>query len=382
MDICHKNESMKLVEQLKTCMHRLYNGKLNIENSQGKVWSLYYQFGQIVWATEGTDPYHRWIRNIKQNVPTLDINQIEYNERFMLLDYWDYLLFVELYQDNLIRSEQMNKIVVNTIKEILFDLYQQVNFSTFTYQLKPEVFLDIIILSTSTRMLLKQIQEEWNNWILAGLFSISPYLSPLLIKPDYLRQDASILIYKNSLYGNDSLRDIATKVNQNVLTIARSLLPYIDEGIIELKELTDLPIPFNKSVHKRKVPLIACIDDNYQFCKFLERIITYHGMRFIAIQDPIQALPTLTENKPDLIFMNLMMPVINGYELCAQLRCCSLGTKTPIIILTESDDSSLQQSSMIHGATEFMNKSVRTEEILVTMNKYLETTMSVESIAV
>ncbi|MEB3215197.1 MAG: hypothetical protein VKN72_02915 [Nostocales cyanobacterium 94392] len=53
-----------------------------------------------------------------------------------------------------------------------------------------------------------------------------------------------------------------------------------------------------------KTPIIACIDDSLQVCQTLESIITSNGMKFIKIQDAIQALPILIENKPDLIFLD------------------------------------------------------------------------------
>ncbi|MFM2064995.1 MAG: hypothetical protein RLZZ507_4666 [Cyanobacteriota bacterium] len=374
---------MKLIEQFQICTQLRYNGKLNIKNSQGKTWSLYYQFGQLVWATGGTHPYRRWQRNINQTVPGLDINQIKYDSKIISLDYCDYLLLLQLYKDEFIQSAQLKTIVVNTIREILFDIYQQVNFSTFTFERKPEIVLDIIILSTSTRMLLKQTQEDWNNWIVAGMSSISPHLSPVIIRPEHLRQEVSSVVYKNFdrlMNGKYTLCDLAIKMNQNVLDLIRSLIPYFRQGIIALREVPDLPLPFNgsKSKSKGKEPLVACVDDSPQFCKLLEHIITSHGLNFISIQDPVQALPTLIQNKPELIILDLIMPTINGHELCAQLRCTSIFAKTPIVILTESNGVFDQARSKVYGATDFITKSVASDKILVTINKHLGTDLPVE----
>ncbi|MBD2294690.1 response regulator [Anabaena sphaerica FACHB-251] len=389
MNISEKQESMKLIEQFQICTQLRYNGRLDIKNSQGKVWSLYYQFGQLVWATGGTHPYRRWMRNINQNFPGIDINKVKNDSTVKSIDFWDYLLLFELYKNNVIQSEQLKKIVVNTIKEILFDIYQQGKSSTFTFERKPEIVLDITILSTSTRMLLKQTQEEWNNWIIAGMSSISPHLSPVVIRPEHLRQAVSAVVYKNFerlMNGNYTLCDLAIKMNQNVLALTRSLVPYIRQGIMELREVPDLPLLFNSLTHndagklksKSKVPLVACVDDSLHFCKLLEQIITSNGMRFTSIQDPVQALPNLIQKKPDLIFLDLIMPTVNGHELCAQLRCSSIFAKTPIVILTGSDGVFDQARSKVYGATDFINKSVASDKVLVTINKHLGMTLPAE----
>ena len=67
-------------------------------------------------------------------------------------------------------------------------------------------------------------------------------------------------------------------------------------------------------------PLIACIDDSPQVCKILEQIITQQGYRCVSINESLQAVPSLIKAVPDFIFLDIGMPIANGYEICSQLR--------------------------------------------------------------
>jgi chemotaxis family two-component system response regulator PixG len=156
-------------------------------------------------------------------------------------------------------------------------------------------------------------------WSQAGLANFSPNLAPVLRRPEELQKMVSPAVYKNFvtfINGKSTLRELAIKMNQNVLPITRSLLPYILKGIIELVEVSDIPLTITESNNNRptsppqkpNIPLVACVDDSPLVCEMLEEIITSHGLRFLKIQDAIQALPTLIQNKPDLIFLDLVMP--------------------------------------------------------------------------
>jgi chemotaxis family two-component system response regulator PixG len=119
-------------------------------------------------------------------------------------------------------------------------------------------------------------------------------------------------------------------------------------------------------------PLIACVDDSPQVCQMLEQILVPQGLRFIKIQDPVQALPILIENKPDLIFLDLVMPVASGYEICAQLRRISVFANTPVIILTGSDGLFDRVRAKVVGSTDFITKPVVADKVLGVIRKYIQ----------
>ena len=67
-------------------------------------------------------------------------------------------------------------------------------------------------------------------------------------------------------------------------------------------------------------PLVACIDDNHQQCEILGEMLQDHGYNFLPIMNETEALPLLITMVPSIIFLDLLMPIVNGYELCAQIR--------------------------------------------------------------
>jgi chemotaxis family two-component system response regulator PixG len=183
--------------------------------------------------------------------------------------------------------------------------------------------------------------------------------------------------------GKHSLWDLSVRMQQNVLSITYWLLPLIQQGITEFVEVPDLPLPLMKSqskfsevphIKKLNTPLIACVDDSSQICEILEEVVTSHGMRFLKIEDSAQALPLLIQNKPDFIFLDLIMPVVNGYELCRHLRRTNVLAKTPIVMLTASDGAFDKVRSKLFGANDFINKPIDENVVMNIIHQYLSST--------
>ena len=379
--------SSELLDEFRTCTQIQYSGKLNIKSSKGHKWIFYYRLGRIVWATGGTHPFRRWRRHMTQHCPEIDIDQMQLNSKDLSTsnDYWDYKLLEVLHEKQKIKREHINSVVDKTIAELLFDLAQQAHFNQIQCDRINDVILEAPMSFTSADMSLKFMQDTWKHWSEAGLANFSPDLAPILRRPEQLQQMVSPAVYKNFvnlMNGKYTLRDLAVKMKQSPLPIARSLLPYVLKGIIELIQVPDLPFKIGDGQNKATVeeepeppsgPLIACVDDSPQVCQMLEQILVPQGLRFIKIQDPVQALPILIENKPDLIFLDLVMPVASGYEICAQLRRISVFANTPVIILTGSDGLFDRVRAKVVGSTDFITKPVVADKVMGVIRKYIQT---------
>jgi len=374
--------SNNIINEFKTCTQLQYNGQLNIRSAKGQNWSFYYRLGRIVWATGGNHPFRRWRRYMAQYCSQIDVDKMQFRQQDLAIDYWDYRLLEILYKRQKIQREQIQAIVEITITELLFDLAQHTDFVAVSCDRNPAIILETPMSFTSADLSVKQMQDSWKMWSEAGLANFSPDLAPVIRRPEQLQQQVSPSVYKNFvsfINGKQTLRDLAAKMKQNVLPVTRSLLPYILKGIIELIEIPDLPLSVtevnNNSVstqpNKSHIPLIACVDDSPQVCKMLEDIVTANGLRFIKIQDPVQALPTLIQNKPDLIFLDLIMPVASGYEICTQLRRVSAFANTPVIILTGNDGLLDRVRAKVVGSTDFVTKPVVADRVMSIIRKYL-----------
>ena len=95
------------------------------------------------------------------------------------------------------------------------------------------------------------------------------------------------------------------------------------------------------------------------------------GYRFVAINDSEDAIPALLERQPDLIFLDIVMPGVNGYDLCAQLRKYPEFKKTPIIFLTSNSGIIDRLRAKLVGSSDFLKKTVDADELLQKILEHL-----------
>ena len=86
-------------------------------------------------------------------------------------------------------------------------------------------------------------------------------------------------------------------------------------------------------------------------------------------KDAVAKIDTL---RPDLIFLDLVMPNANGYEICAQLRKLSHFRNTPIVILTGNDGIVDRVRAKLVGASDFLGKPIDAGIVLSVLRKHLK----------
>jgi chemotaxis family two-component system response regulator PixG len=103
----------------------------------------------------------------------------------------------------------------------------------------------------------------------------------------------------------------------------------------------------------------------------MEQVIRAAGFNFLSTTEGARAVPLFLTKKPDLIFLDLVMPDTNGYEICSQLRKISRFKETPIIILSGNDGLVDQVRARLLGATDFLSKPIEPFIILSVIRKHL-----------
>ena len=121
---------------------------------------------------------------------------------------------------------------------------------------------------------------------------------------------------------------------------------------------------------------ILIIEDNVVFRKMLTIRLEANGYQTSFAEDGLAGLEKAQKEKPDLIFLDLMLPKMDGHKVCRLLKFDKNVNHIPIIIFTSrdlDDDADLAEQC---GADAFMLKTTRPEVILEMMKKLLAEKMN------
>ncbi|HBB35329.1 MAG TPA: response regulator [Cyanobacteria bacterium UBA8803] len=385
--------ALKPVRFLKTLQRLQLSGQLVFSELKGQRWTFHLHLGNLIYATGGTHPVRRWQRNLTVHCPQIPAHRLALQHDLAGIDLtncWEYQLLCLWTQQQKITRQQASNIIHSIIVEVLFDVGQAMDV-TNQIQHQQDPSLSKPLASIDMGDAIARVQPFWEAWQDAQLAEYSPNLAPIIKQPEQLQKRRTAEVYQTLtklLDGKHSLRDLAVQRKRDVVEIARSLLPYLQLRWVELINIPDLPaptpirVPVSKPIpasvpqtpsrltHSAK-PLIACVDDSLWVRSTMERLIGAAGYRFIGLDNPLRAIPTLLAQKPDLIFLDLVMPNVNGYEICTQLRKLSCFRNTPIVILTGKNSTADRLRSKFVGATDFLSKPLDTTKLLTVLNQYL-----------
>ncbi len=118
-------------------------------------------------------------------------------------------------------------------------------------------------------------------------------------------------------------------------------------------------------------PLVLIVDDELHMCNVLRRILKKEGYMVITAPDDKTALQLTRESKPDVILLDLMMPGIDGREVCQRVR--EFSTKTQVIYFTAKvEPDPLKLKELRSEADAFIVKPATSKQILSSVNRVLE----------
>jgi DNA-binding response OmpR family regulator len=109
---------------------------------------------------------------------------------------------------------------------------------------------------------------------------------------------------------------------------------------------------------------IMVVDDDIETTTVLASILKLEGYEPISVNDSTVAIQKAIISLPDLFLLDLMMPVIDGFKLCRQLRESPKFMRTPIIIITALDNTDSRIVSFGAGANDFIAKPYLPHELI------------------
>ncbi|WP_063822291.1 DUF4388 domain-containing protein [Pleurocapsa sp. PCC 7319] len=240
-DLPTQGELFETLKQLR------FDGRVELRESKGDRWTIYLHLGRVVYATGGTHPVKRWQRNIITYLPELtaqlagETSDLSHMTAENCNRCWQYQLLYDWVKQGKINRQQATKIIWSTVVEVLFDITQAGNIS---YELQPgESSAQGIILIDGTRIV-AEVRRQWASWQEAQATDFSPNLAPVIRKPEELQQSTSANLFEmlnQMLSKEQTLRDLAFNMKRETLSFTRSLLPYLQSGLVELINIPDLP---------------------------------------------------------------------------------------------------------------------------------------------
>ncbi|MGA7936494.1 MAG: response regulator, partial [Kovacikia sp.] len=295
---------------------------------------------------------------------------------------WDYALLCLWRTQKKFTSEQATKVIGSIITEVLFDLTQTIG---ITQQVIHQDLRYPQLALFEVEAAIAEVQSLWQAWQGAHLVDYLPNQAPVIQQSELLQRNVSVEVYQNLVHllqGEHTLRDLAIQMQRNVVAVTASLRPFLQKQWINLSEVADLPAPiYRQSTLSRSLPvprnavlpgaLVACVDDSFSVRYTLEKLLVSAGYQFLGIEDPLGAVGTLLARKPDFIFLDLVMPKANGYEICEQLRKISSFRTTPIVILTGNNGFASRLKSNMIGASDFLSKPLDADAVLGVLHKHL-----------
>jgi PleD family two-component response regulator len=123
---------------------------------------------------------------------------------------------------------------------------------------------------------------------------------------------------------------------------------------------------------KAKESLILIVDDAPDNLKLLERLLAKQGYRIHVCQSGLEALQTAPGLKPELILLDIVMPEMDGYEVCRQLRLNSRTREIPIIFLSAMDKTEDIVRGFQLGAADYITKPVNPAELYARIFNHIE----------
>jgi len=109
---------------------------------------------------------------------------------------------------------------------------------------------------------------------------------------------------------------------------------------------------------------VMVIDDSKTIRRTAETLLKREGCEVVTANDGFEALAKIADQKPQVIFVDIMMPRLDGYQTCALIKNNQLFKSTPVIMLSSKDGLFDKARGRIVGSEQYLTKPFTREELL------------------
>lgn len=206
---------------------------------------------------------------------------------------------------------------------------------------------------------------EWHALCGAGTHPSS------LSKPDVVSSPIPTVLITKETPANDSAYYIRRPfIATRVLGILDQVADQAPSAALE--RVIGEPWPVLIKVEENSTPTALIVDDSSTIRKQLELELKLLGIRVDAVESGEQAFKSLAKNDYDLIFLDVVLPGIDGYQICKTIKKDKVKKKTPVIMLTSKSSPFDRIKGTLAGCDTYLTKPVKQSSFQKAVKKYLK----------
>lgn len=355
------------VRALQQIVQNQVTGRLTIriwdEGEEG--WRLYVGQGQLHYATSIVGERERLIYVLNRIQPQLSAKVPD------SLPLSAYAWLHSMWKDGTLSLSSLRTVLQRMSQEALIHMF---SLPQGTSHFDRNLNLDPILIAIPLKDAIAPVHQSVKLWQSIRPQILSPFQRLELSRPDIFQTTYTQLAKQlcgpkhqlslaDALAQKPCLYELATQLDLNLLSLAKNLQPLIANGVLNLQ-----PYISNTQIHR---PTIACIDDSITIQQAVKVMLEVDGYRVVSITDPLKALASLLREKPDLVFLDITMPDLDGYNLCKLLRQHEALKETPIVMLTGRDGMVDKVRARFVGATSYVTKPFDSAILTEVIAKYV-----------
>lgn len=116
---------------------------------------------------------------------------------------------------------------------------------------------------------------------------------------------------------------------------------------------------------------VMVIDDSKTIRRTAETLLKKEGCEVITANDGFEALSKIADHNPNIIFVDIMMPRLDGYQTCALIKHNQKFKNTPVIMLSSKDGLFDRARGRIVGSEQYLTKPFTKEELLGAIEQHV-----------
>ena len=119
---------------------------------------------------------------------------------------------------------------------------------------------------------------------------------------------------------------------------------------------------------------VMVVDDSQTIRRSAETLLSREGYQVITAEDGYEALSKIADHHPEIIFVDIMMPRLDGYQVCALIKANPKFSKTPVIMLSSRDGLFDRARGRIVGSDQYLTKPFTKDELVNAVQAHVKKT--------